>query len=57
MSGSAPPVSPLAVPFVDIGAVAGVELAAGRAGLYPRERDDLVLMRFAPGTRVAGRGR
>jgi glutamate N-acetyltransferase/amino-acid N-acetyltransferase len=54
VSGSAPPVSPLAVPFVDIGAVAGVELAAGRAGLYPRERDDLVLMRFAPGTACAG---
>jgi glutamate N-acetyltransferase/amino-acid N-acetyltransferase len=48
------PISPLAVPFPEIPPVAGVELAAGRAGLYPRERDDLVLMRFAPGTACAG---
>jgi glutamate N-acetyltransferase/amino-acid N-acetyltransferase len=34
--------------------VAGVELARGRAGLYPRARDDLLVMRFAPGTTCAG---
>jgi glutamate N-acetyltransferase/amino-acid N-acetyltransferase len=49
-----PPLSPLAVPFPDIPPVAGVEMAAGRAGLYRHERDDLVLMRFAPGTACAG---
>jgi glutamate N-acetyltransferase/amino-acid N-acetyltransferase len=48
------PVSPLAVPFPEIPPVAGVELAAGRAGLYRQERDDLVLMRFSPGTTCAG---
>jgi glutamate N-acetyltransferase / amino-acid N-acetyltransferase len=48
------PVSPLAVPFPDIPPVAGVELAVGRAGFYKEERDDLLLMRFAPGTTCAG---
>jgi glutamate N-acetyltransferase/amino-acid N-acetyltransferase len=48
------PVSPLAVPFPDIGLIAGVEIGAAHAGLYPRERDDLVLMRFAAGTSCAG---
>src|SRR5579859_6322509 len=48
------PVSPLAVPFPDIPPVAGVELAVGSAGLYKQERDDLLLMRFAPGTTCAG---
>jgi glutamate N-acetyltransferase/amino-acid N-acetyltransferase len=48
------PISPLAVAFPDIAPVAGVELAVGRAGLYKHERDDLLLMRFAPGTTCAG---
>jgi len=48
------PLSPLAVPFPDIPPVAGVELAVGRAGFYRSERNDLVLMRFAPGTTSAG---
>ncbi len=47
-------VSPLAVPFPIIPPVAGVELAVGRAGFYKQDRDDLLLMRFAPGTACAG---
>ena len=34
--------------------LAGVELAVGRAGIRYQGRDDLLLMRLAPGTRVAG---
>lgn len=34
--------------------VGGVELAATAAGIRYRDRDDLVLLRFAPGTQVAG---
>ena len=48
------PVSPLAVPFPTIAPVDGVELATGRAGFYKHERDDLLVMRFSPGTTVAG---
>ena len=48
------PRSPLAVDFPDIAPVAGVELCGAHAGLYPRERDDLMVMRFAPGTACAG---
>ncbi len=48
------PISPLAVPFPDMPQIAGVELGAAHAGLYPRERDDLVLMRFPAGTSCAG---
>jgi len=48
------PISPLAVPFPDIPAIAGVELAATRAGFYKQPRDDVMVMRFAPGTAVAG---
>lgn len=49
------PVSPLAVPFPDMPEVLGVDVATGRAGLYPRkQRDDLLIMRFAPGTTCAG---
>jgi glutamate N-acetyltransferase/amino-acid N-acetyltransferase len=44
------PVSPLAVPFPVIPPIAGVEIATGRAGFYKHEREDLLLMRFAPGT-------
>ncbi len=47
-------VSPLAVPFPAIPAIAGVEIATGRAGFYKHERDDLVVFRFAEGTTCAG---
>ncbi len=47
-------VSPMAVPFPKIPAIAGVTLATGRAGFYKHERDDLLVMRFAPGTTAAG---
>lgn len=47
-------VSPLAVPFPAIAPIGGVELATGRAGFYKHERDDLLVMRFAPGTTAAG---
>jgi glutamate N-acetyltransferase/amino-acid N-acetyltransferase len=42
------------VDFPTIAPVAGVELARGRAGLYRQARDDLLVMRFAPGTTCAG---
>ncbi|MEO8812262.1 MAG: bifunctional glutamate N-acetyltransferase/amino-acid acetyltransferase ArgJ [Caulobacteraceae bacterium] len=48
------PVSPLAVAFPKITPVGGVEMATGRAGFYADERDDLLVMRFAPGTACAG---
>jgi glutamate N-acetyltransferase/amino-acid N-acetyltransferase len=35
-------------------AVPGVRLQTACAGLYPRERDDVLLMRFEPGTVVGG---
>lgn len=47
-------VSPLATPFPDMPPVAGVELAAARAGFYRHERDDLLVLRFAEGTTCAG---
>jgi glutamate N-acetyltransferase/amino-acid N-acetyltransferase len=47
-------VSPLATPFPAIPAVAGVELSAVRAGLHRRQRADVMVMRFAPGTIAAG---
>src|SRR5579875_3076808 len=47
-------VSPLAVPFPEIGEVAGVEIATTRAGFYKHDRPDLVLFRFAEGTACAG---
>ena len=47
-------VSPLAVPFPEMGTIAGVEIAVGRAGFYKHQRDDLVLFRFAEGTTAAG---
>ena len=48
------PVSPLATPFPRIPPIDGVELATGRAGFYKHEREDLLVMRFAEGTSVAG---
>ncbi|MFN3513221.1 MAG: bifunctional glutamate N-acetyltransferase/amino-acid acetyltransferase ArgJ [Phenylobacterium sp.] len=54
-SAKAPlPVSPLAAPFPAIPPIAGVELATARAGFYKHEREDLLVMRFAPGTAAAG---
>ena len=47
-------VSPLAVGFPQMGEIAGVEIATGRAGFYKHERSDLVLFRFAEGTACAG---
>ena len=52
---SAPaPVSPLAVPFPDIGEVDGVSFAAASAGFYRQARPDVVLMRVAEGSTCAG---
>ena len=51
---AAPPVSPLAVPFPPIAPVSGVAIGVGRAGFYKQKRDDLMIMRFSPGTAVAG---
>ena len=47
-------ISPLAVSFPAIPAIGGVELSALRAGFYKHERDDLMLVRFRPGTSCAG---
>jgi glutamate N-acetyltransferase / amino-acid N-acetyltransferase len=47
-------VSPLAVPFPAMPPIAGVTLAAGRAGFYKHERDDLVVMSFPAGASCAG---
>ena len=47
-------VSPLAVPFPAMPAIAGVELATARAGFYKHVREDLLVMRFAAGTSCAG---
>ncbi len=46
--------SPLAVPFPPMPAVAGVRLAAVAAGIRYAGRTDLVLAGFDPGTTVAG---
>ncbi len=48
------PVSPLAMPFPALPPLAGVRLASGAAGIRYRNRVDLVLAEFAPGTGVAG---
>ena len=47
-------VSPNAVRMPRMPAIAGVELASGRAGLYKHDRPDMLLMRFAEGTTCAG---
>ncbi|MGA8192036.1 MAG: bifunctional glutamate N-acetyltransferase/amino-acid acetyltransferase ArgJ [Acetobacteraceae bacterium] len=48
------PVSPLAVPLVELPPVGGVRLGAAAAGLRYQGRDDLVMIELAPGTTVAG---
>ena len=47
-------ISPLAVPFPAIPAIAGCEIATARAGFYKHERDDLVVFNFAAGASCAG---
>ena len=47
-------ISPLAVPFPDIGEIAGVEISSARAGFYKHDRPDLALFRFHEGTACAG---
>ena len=54
MSAPSAQVSPLARTIPDLPRIAGVEAGIGRAGFYKHERPDLLLMRFAPGTRAAG---
>jgi glutamate N-acetyltransferase/amino-acid N-acetyltransferase len=53
-SGAALPVSPLAVAFPRIAPLGGVQLQVARGGFYAADRNDLLLMRFAPGTVCAG---
>jgi glutamate N-acetyltransferase/amino-acid N-acetyltransferase len=48
------PVSKLARPLPDLPPVAGVRFAAAAAGIRYRDRTDLMLAEFAPGTTVAG---
>ena len=48
------PISPLAVAFPAFPPIMGVELAVASAGFYKQARNDLLLMRFAPGTTCAG---
>ena len=48
------PISPLAVPFPEMGRIAGVQLGTGRAGFYKHDREDLLILKFARGTNVAG---
>ena len=50
----APALSPLALPFPEMGTVPGVRLATGAAGIRYVGRPDLVLADFAPGTTVGG---
>jgi len=54
MSAPSPLISPLAVAFPRMPAIAGAELASGSAGLYKHVRDDVLVMRFAPETTCAG---
>ena len=49
------PVSPLApTSFPDLPVIAGVEFAAGAAGIKYQGRTDVMLVRLAPGTAIAG---
>ncbi len=47
-------ISPLARPFPDLAAVAGVRIGTATAGYKGWTRADVTLMEFAPGTSVAG---
>ena len=54
-SGAAAPISPLApARFPRLPPVAGVEFASCAAGVRYSGRDDVMLARLAPGTRIAG---
>ncbi len=48
------PVSPLAVAFPDLPAIAGVRFGAAEAGIRYKGRTDLVMASFAAGTTAAG---
>ncbi|MET0257581.1 MAG: bifunctional ornithine acetyltransferase/N-acetylglutamate synthase, partial [Methylobacterium sp.] len=52
MSAAVSPLAPKTYP--DMPAIAGVSIATGAAGIKYRDRTDLLLMRFAEGTTVAG---
>ena len=53
--GKSHPVSPLApVGMPELPAIAGIEVGAVEAGVRYKGRTDLMMMRFAPGTVVAG---
>lgn len=54
MVANALPVSPLAVPLPLLPVLGGVRFATAAAGIRYRERDDVLLAEFAPGTTVAG---
>jgi glutamate N-acetyltransferase/amino-acid N-acetyltransferase len=54
MSTTTDLISPLAVGFPAIPPIGGVELSALSAGFYKTARDDLMLVRFRPGTSCAG---
>jgi glutamate N-acetyltransferase/amino-acid N-acetyltransferase len=54
VSSAVLPVSPLAVAFPEMPQVAGLAMQVACAGLYGRERDDVLMMRFDPRTVVAG---
>ena len=52
---AAPKVSPLApAAFPALPVIAGVDFAAGAAGVRYRDRTDVMLVRLAPGTTIAG---
>ncbi|WP_114964601.1 bifunctional glutamate N-acetyltransferase/amino-acid acetyltransferase ArgJ [Alkalilacustris brevis] len=52
---AAPPVSPLAPPaFPDLPLIDGVEFASAAAAVRYKGRDDVMLVRLAPGSAVAG---
>src|SRR5690606_31519303 len=60
-AGTAPPaagaplVSPLApAEFPELPVIAGVEFASGAAGVKYKDRTDVMLVRLAPGTAIAG---
>ena len=47
-------VSPLALPLPEMPVIAGAECASIAAGIRYKEREDMTVFRFAPGTSVAG---
>jgi len=53
-SGKDLPVSPLALPLPEMPAVAGAQVATGRAEIRYKAREDVTMMAFPAGTTVAG---